>query len=64
MEEDQRPTFKVWCIERNVPFRDDEDGDILVRDEDLVPYYAELAKDFPKYFYRYNDEGEVPHAMN
>lgn len=67
MEEDQdhRVTFRDWCIERGIPYREDleEIGHILVRDEDMVAHYAELLIDFPGYFIREEDTN-VPHAMN
>jgi hypothetical protein len=65
-EEDRPSTFREWCMDRNIPFRENAEtvGNILVRDEDMVPYYLELAEAFPKYFHRYDDSNEVPHSMN
>lgn len=63
---EERVTFREWCINRGVPFREDPDelGNILVRDTDLIPFYEELSLDFPKYFCKEEDKAEIPHSAN
>lgn len=46
-------SFTGWLILHNIEFEIDDDGDVFVNDDDLIPYHDEVKFLFPDFEFLY-----------